>query len=168
MRQGKKILSFHPPGDSGAAELDGAIRAWRALEKADGGGERLSNATRARILGQAGDADESRPTPFASLFVPTRRLALAGVVPLLVLSLAMGYLLIDPVASIGGGDPAVRLEVSKQGEDVVFLIANGERPHRVYRSTRPNAVPDELYVTAQRAFRDRLDSRGDVVYYRID
>jgi hypothetical protein len=120
------------------------------------------------MVRHAATPEEASPTPFSSLFVPTRRLALAGIVPLLVLSLAMGYLLMDPVPSLQGRDPSVRLEVSKQGGDVVFLIANGERPHRVYRSTRPNVGAEEPYVTAQRVFRDRLDSRGDVVYYRID
>ncbi len=63
--------------------------------------------------------------------------------------------------------PAPRVEVLKDGEEVVFVIANGRRSHQVSRSTRPDRG-GEVFRTTTGEFRDRLDSEAKLVFYRVD
>jgi hypothetical protein len=107
--------------------------------------------------------------PLASLFLPARRLALAGTLPALLLALALGWLLVPLGHRELAGGP-VRLDAIKRGDEVVFLIANGGSTHRIYRGENPQGLRQghEAYATTDRAFRDRLDRGGSVVFYRID
>jgi hypothetical protein len=146
--------------------LDRALADWRAARKAP---ERLSGPARERILEAAG-RDRTRrialelPSP---LFLPARRFALAAVLPLLVLSLAVGYLLLPGRSGLDGSAP--RLLASRQGDEVVFVIANGDRPHRVVKVTDPRETgAGQAVDVEQGVFRDRLDSEASLVFYRID
>ena len=63
---------------------------------------------------------------------------------------------------------APRLLASKQGDEVVFVIANGERTHSVSRLSRPVERQGEAMVVNDGTFRDRLSSDAQLVFYRID
>jgi hypothetical protein len=165
MKPVRKILSFKPRADAGHLERE--LEAWREAERR-APAARLSERVRERVLRGATNGGPAE-IPFASLFLPTRRFAVAAALPLLVLTVAMGYLLMPGGTLEPAGEEPVRLSVSKQGDEVVFLIADGQRPHRVYRSTSPDVVDrDQVYTTAKEAFRDRLDAGGELVFYRID
>jgi hypothetical protein len=90
--------------------------------------------------------------------------------PLLLLLLMAGYMM-----SPGGGveiaanGEVPRLEAVRQGDEVIFKIANGDRSHTVRKSNSASDLQDsESVVVTDGAFRDRLDSGGDLVFYRID
>ena len=128
------IFRFHK--QNGGA-LDGALDDWRAAEKRP---ETLSGPARERILEAAGRGETRRvrfelPSP---LFLPARRFALAAVLPLLVLSLAVGYFLLP--AGSGSDETVPQLLASRQGDEVVFVIANGDRPHRVLKAADPRGL----------------------------
>ena len=141
--------------------LESSIEQWRAQI---GPEERLSQGCRTRIL-RSVDQEAVR-RPLAPLFVTSRQWAVAAVTPVLVLTLALGYL------GLSGSDPApgnATVNVTKQGDHVVFLIANGSRDHRVYKSTHSDGQASwKAYTTTTGSFRDRLDSDVDLVFYRID
>ena len=147
-------------------DLERAVAAWKATERTAA----LSEAARRRILNQSSALRQSRqiPGPVSSLFLPTSRLVLAGAVPVAIVTLILGGALLQQVGS--GSDPSnhvPRVEVTKSGGEVVFLIANGKRSHRVSRSTRPD-VTGEVF-TSRGEFRDRLDSEAhQIIFYRID
>ena len=148
-----------------ARELDRAIRDWRG----QGSEEQLAAPTRARILEAVTEraAHGGSTAPLIPLFLPVRRLALAAGLPALVLALALGYG--ARIAENPGEFGEPRLIATKQAGEVVFIIANGGRPHRVYRSTDPARLGTEAAFTAtDGSFRDRLDSGPDLVFYRID
>lgn len=156
-----------PRRDSGA--LDRALDDWRSAGKSP---ERLSGPARQRILDAVGESGERRvrfesPAP---LFVPVRRFALATALPLVVLGLAVGYFLL-PGSGVGpaADGAAPLLLASRQGNEVVFVIANGDRPHRVTRTDDPS-LPEagEPVEVEQGVFRDRLESDAKLVFYRID
>jgi hypothetical protein len=146
-------------------ELEGLIAVWRRSSPTQ---ESLRPATRARILSAARDgAPQTRRSE--SLFLPLPRLALAAAAPTLVLTLAVAFLLLPQ----GGGDPVERpraeLLASKQGNDVVFVIANGGTTYQVYKSSQVNQLGTwEPYTKTEGTFRDRLDSGADLVFYKID
>jgi len=92
-----------------------------------------------------------------------------GAVPALLLAAAL--VVGSPGWRSGGsaeGAP-LRLRAEKQGDDVIFVIANGGRPHVVQRSTAADGrmASDRLSTTGG-VFRDSLGSGPDLVYYRID
>lgn len=143
--------------------LESSIERWRRQIGPDA---RISDESRSRILGSVCDDVEPARGSLVPLFVSSRQWALAAVTPVLVLTLVLGYLGLSGTAP-GSGDATVR--VSKQGGDVVFLIANGQRGHRVYRSTSPDGQDSwKAYTTTTGSFRDRLHSEADLVFYRID
>ena len=153
-------------------ELDRALEAWRARNSSENGDnptETLSGDARSRILRGIRDDVRSRRTPFADLFLPARRLALAGVVPALALAAALG-LLVQPAMQGSGLEAGQgRLEATKIGGEVVFVLANGDRSHNVYRSTDPKGFGVEpAFVTEDGSFSDSLSSGPDLVFYRID
>lgn len=157
------ILGFHK--QNGAA-LDQALADWRAAEKRP---EALSGPARERILEAAGQEGTRRvrfelPSP---LFLPARSFALAALLPLLVLSLAVGSFLLPTGSGTDGAAP--RLLASRQGDEVVFVIANGDRPHQVLKAADPRGLEGAEPVEVEAGtFRDRLDSGTDLVFYRID
>jgi hypothetical protein len=102
------------------------------------------------------------------LFVPTRRLAAAWALPL---ALA-GVLFLALPEALGpreAGAAPTTVHVSKDGDRVLFTIANGGRSHQVFRSTSPDRFDrdDAVRVTGG-AFVDRLDDAHAVVFYRIE
>jgi hypothetical protein len=150
-------------------DLDAALREWRSGRRER---SELSPAARARILRYSALSRELRirPERAVPLFFPARRLALATALPVLVLSLMVGYLLIPGGAmqtAESGGGPV--LQAVRQGDEVIFTIADGGGSHMVRKSRTPNALEDcETFVVSDGAFRDRLDSGGGLVFYRID
>jgi len=144
-------------------DLDSALQEWRQSRPATAS---LSQPARARIL-------RHRPTRIeraVPLFFPARRLALATALPLLVLSLMAGYLLMPGGAleTATNGNGAV-LHAVRQGDEVVFVIANGGGSHLVRKSNDPSMLADsESFVVSDGAFRDSLDSGTNLVFYRID
>ena len=145
--------------------LEQAIAAWREAP----GEQALRPETRDRILGEAlagGDA----PPSFAALFTPTRHWVLAAIAPA---ALTLVAALLLGVTNLGIQEPAVdagpRLEVSKVGDEVVFLIANGKPTHTVYKSTQPDHFDaSSAVVVKDGQYRDRATGGPDIVFYRID
>jgi hypothetical protein len=143
--------------------LDRLVLSWRA--EAEARKQELSTAARARIVEGAHGESELRTLP--ALFTPTRQLVVASALPLLL----AGALLIPidravpPPPLQGQGVTTVR--VSKQGDQVHFTIANGNRDHYVSRSTQPDRF-GEADVVSEGAYVDRLNGGESLVFYRID
>ena len=145
------------------SELDGALAAWRAAPEAS---ERLGAATRARIVREATRPERAAAAePLPALFPAGSRLALAAVLPALVLTVALAALVAPALTSRGSGP--VRIQATKVNGEVVFEIANGSRAHRVTRFSR-SSTGDAEVVTTRGAFRDRLESGADLVLYRVE
>jgi hypothetical protein len=145
--------------------LDEALREWKEARDLD---ESLPGAARSRILNETlrgTQASRSFPS-LAPLFLPWRRVALAGVLPALLLTLSLGYLLTgreDP----GPGGSFVRAK--RVGDEVIFVIANGKQTHRVYKSNHAAVFPQAAdSIVTEGTYRDRIDHRDDLVFYRID
>jgi len=155
---------------SGGELLDRALSDWKAAEA---GAERLSGPARERILDAIGpgQVQQVRFSPQPALFTPLGRIALAAVAPMLALTLAVGYMLM-PVTTApqpAAGAQATNLEVIRQGEEVVFLIANGNTTHFVYKSTEIRELQrSEPVMVSDGVFRDRIDRSADLVFYRVD
>lgn len=137
-----------------------AVEAWRAEAPV----ERLSERARGRILRDVVRPDPDR-SPWIPLFPPVRRLALAAAVPALVLAVLVSY---GTLIGTGTDGIAPQLLASKQGDEVVFVIANGDQSHRVSRLARPVERHGEAMVVNDGTFRDRLSSDSRLVFYRID
>lgn len=138
-----------------------AVEEWRAGRSAD---ERLGDVARAHVLREALHPAENRTLqPFAALFMPFRRLALASALPALLLAFVVGYL---PFRESAEQPQALApmLQASKVNGQVVFEIANGDRVHRVYRWQGSWT----LYGTTKGSFADELRTEGDLVIYRIE
>lgn len=145
-----------------SAVLDRAVAAWRGAGRT---AEVLGGRSRARILDVALDPLHDPAAP-ASLFVPARRLAMAGVLPAL---LGAALLLLLGHAGNSWIPATAHVDVLKRDGQVVFRIANGDRSHYVCKSTVPHKfdcgggvlVRGGAYVDAQ------TDGNG-IVFYRID
>ena len=157
------------PANEASQRLDRAIRAWREAEPTR---SELSDATRRRVIDEVGSARRQIGVrPQALLFVPARRLALAAALPVVALSVLIASWLWGPTGRLAPGAPTdvPRIEASKQAGDVVFVIANGGRPHRVSKSLRPNGLgAAEVITVTEGQFRDRLEADARLVFYRID
>lgn len=132
----------------------------------------LSGRARAAIFEAVWAQTDPVPGTLRPLFASPRRLAIAGALPLL---LAAGMLALlgrsgpPPVSSVSGASGTMHLEVSKEGDQVCFRIANGKRSHSVSRSTEPDRFDATSAVhIAEGAYSDRLDGPTDLVFYRID
>jgi hypothetical protein len=140
--------------------LTRAVTEWRT-DDTDGG--TLSESTRSVIIETA----HSQLTPkqgLVPLFVPFRRLALAGVLPLLVVC-AMAVSMLGPINQA----PVSDLLVSKSNGDVVFRIVNGDRAHAVYRSDTPHALYEQgAQQITHGTYRDSLKSDTNITFYKID
>jgi hypothetical protein len=146
--------------------LEQALGDWRAADRRP---EKLSVPTRERIL-EAATREGNRQVRFdlpAPLFLPARRFALAALLPLVLLSVALGYFLVP--AGPGEAPGAPRLMATRLGDEVVFVIANGDRPHRVTKASDPRGFDSgEPVAVEQGVFRDHVDSGANLVFYRID
>jgi len=162
----RKLLGSRNLEREGGRALDEALAAWRGSPLPQ---ESLSDATRGRILDGVRRREE-RPwiEPLAALFLPARRFALAAGLPALALALILGYSLIP--AELGGGvdQTPTRLQVSKQGDEVVFLIANGQQTHTVSVSDKAHVVHSRTTFTVTDSFRDRLQSESNLTFYRFE
>jgi len=160
--------TFAKRGNTGQdRDLDEAIAIWRAAEPAR---ERLSGATRTRILANARERTPGRSRVLAPLFLPAGRLALGAALPIVALTLLLGTLMRPGVEFNGFPDPAhaPRVEATKASGEVLFVIANGNSRHRVTRSSVPNGAAESMFTTAEGSFRVKIDDGSDVVFYRID
>jgi len=164
----QRILGSPTPRKDRAGDLDRAIAAWHASSE-----ERpsISDLGRRRILKSVSNLRAQGRVPEAStpLFPPARNLVLGTALPVVAMTVVLGLLLIQS-GWIGTELPAqtTRVEVLKQGGEVVFVIINGKRAHRVSKSSSPEGNAEEEVFTAQGEFRDRLDAGADLVFYRID
>lgn len=129
---------------------------------AEGGA--LSAAARARILARL---PEGRPEPRRRLS-PAFRLALAASIPLAF----VGLTAVVALYRAGGRQapaPGAILRAEKVGDRVVFTIANGGRPHLVYRSSDParfDRGSAEQVVGGR--FQDRAGGEQGIVFYRVE
>ena len=152
---------------NGSKRVAEAVAEWRAADC----GETLSGRARDRILRSVADGGSaSQERAVASLFLPFGRLVLAGAAPVMLVAVLLGWMAlprgVDPAAP-AGSEAAVAVHVSKQGGDVVFVLENGGRPHRVTRSTSPENGGESMGVV-HGSFRDELTGGADLVFYRID
>lgn len=144
------------------SKLDAALDSWRRTERTQ---EKLSSSGRTELLNRV-----SVPGPAVfgatTLFPPIRRWALAAGIPLvLTVGLAwIGARVGEPTTS------GVRIQAAKQGEDVVFTIADGGRVHQVRKSESPSRFDSasSLRVRNGGSFRDGAETGADLVFYRID
>lgn len=152
--------------------VDQAVKMWREACPT----ESLSATTRSRIVRQALRPQEpsSRLAPLATLFMPTPRLAFGVAAPAILLTFGLGYWLVPEMARTAAPVPqAVRavgmtVETVKTEGEVIFIIANGHRSHRVYRSvSADNLQGMEASATSEGKFRDGLEG-PDLVFYRIE
>ena len=150
--------------------LNQAVRAWQGTETS---ADRLSDDARDAIFNEFRrlHASGEQPSPHATLFLPAVRWAWGAAVPIFALSLLVGSVLLTQAPHDGGAlvTAQPRVEVSKAGENVVFVIHNGDRAHTISKSTDPAAGGEaETFTTTTGRFDDRLDSGAEIVYYRID
>jgi hypothetical protein len=152
----------------GDGRLGRAIHLARATE-----GGRLSAAAREAVLDAAiHGQDDRRFESLPALFTPTRKLAAAWALPLALAGTL--FLGLPRTSGPGGGREGASpvpttVHVSKDGDRVLFTIANGDRNHRVYRSTTPDRFdPGVAMRVTGGEFVDRLDDRHAVVFYRIE
>ena len=151
-------------------KLDQAIRAWHGVKPST---ESLSDDAKSAIFNEFRrlHASGEQPAPHSTLFLPAARWAWGAAVPIFALSLLVGSVLLTQGPYDGGAlvTPQPRVEVSKAGENVVFVIQNGDRAHTISKSTDPAAGGEgETFTTTTGRFDDRLDSGNEIVYYRID
>ena len=145
------------------AVLDRAVAEWR---RSGGSHEILGAHARARIVDEALDPAHDPAAP-ASLFVPARRLALAGVLPVM-LGVAL-LLLLGHAGSYVGTSGSARLSIEKRNGQVVFNIANGQRSHYVCKSKVPDRFDCDHGVKVRNgAYADPVRDGSDIVFYRID
>ncbi len=148
--------------DRGKADLDRAIAEWQGGRGKD---ETLSGHARARIVEQALDPAHDPAAP-ASLFVPARRLALAGVLPVM-LGAAL-VLLLGHAGTYVTSNP-LRLQVEKRDGQVVFEIGNGKKSHYICKSNVPNKFDCDRGVKVQNgAYADSVRDGSNIVFYRIE
>ena len=123
--------------------------------------ETLSGETRARILAQALSPAraERRLTP---LFVPFGRLVAAGSIPLALAGL-LGVTLLTHES-----ERPFTVAAAKDGDHVVFTIANGGRSHRVTKSDAPDRFESRDAVRVRGRFADTMEDDGSLVFYRIE
>jgi len=151
-------------------ELDRAILAWQRTEAS---ADSLSGESKDAIFNEFRrlQATSEQPAAHATLFLPAARWAWGAALPIVALSMLVGSVLLTQ-GPFDRGDVVVhqpRVEVTKSGDDVVFVIQNGDRTHRISKSTDPGPTGDqEIFTTSTGRFSDRLDSGAGIVYYRID
>jgi hypothetical protein len=163
-----KTANTNGPGQE--SQLDRAIRACHDAEIPS---ESLSGDARSAIFNEFRrlHASGEQPAPHSTLFLPAARWAWGAAVPIFALSLLVGSVLLTQGPYDGGAlvTQQARVDVSKAGENVVFVIHNGDRAHTVSKLTNPAASGEgESFTTTTGRFDDRLDSGAAIVYYRID
>jgi len=147
-------------------ELGGLIENWRQMPGRD---ETLSEDCRVRILAAMTEEGFGRSPGHPPLFRTTRMLAWAMALPALLLAAVMTWNLL-PVSPSQEAGEAPQVSAIKRGNEVIFVIANGQRNHTVYRSETAAGLAgsQKPFALTDGTFRDRLDNGADLVFYRID
>jgi len=146
----------HDPLEQGIAELR------TRLELPE---ERLSETCRGKIL-EAALHPSGENRPIASLFLPTRKVLFAGGLPL---ALSCALVLVFLHLRTPSISQALNVQATKQGDHVVFTIANGNRGHVVYKSNIPAHFERGSGIRIEDGtFSDLAAGGPDVVFYRID
>jgi hypothetical protein len=144
-------------------ELDRAIAACRGPVRSTA---RLSEAVHATIMQAALDAT-TRPGPLPQLFFPVRRLVLATLAPAAIL--VLGVVLVQ---SLPGGSPRsenLRIQAAKQGDQVVFTVADGKRPHVAYKSTSADRFDRSNGIRVEHnRFVDSASAGPSLVFYTVE
>jgi hypothetical protein len=157
------MFNFRSKTEGGPAErrLTEAVSAARS---APAGG--LSDRCRAAILAATLDRP-ARPERLVPLFFPARQLIVAGLVPAMLVT--VGVLMSRPESGEAGGHAAPEIRVAKQGQEIVFTIADGIGPHRVYKSTDPDRFDRSGAIPVRNnRFVDSAAAGPDLIFYRID
>jgi hypothetical protein len=146
-----------------------------SLRSSPEGAERLSEAARGRMV-RAIRASiperKSRAIDFADLFLPTRRWALLAAVPAVLLTVVLGPLAVrtdlGPVGTVGS-EHETTLRLAKADGIALLLIADGQGPHRVYKSSDARRMTSgEVITVTDGAYRDRLEGGPSLVFYQVD
>ena len=156
--------------ETAAKTLDRLVRGARGALPA----EAFDGPTRARIVDAAfrgARVDEES----APLFVPIRRWIGAVLAPTMALAVLFVPMLRERTPARPDTVSAPRMTISKQGDEVVFDIANGGTVHRIYRaesvSELRSGLGDRPFAEVKGSFRDRLaprDGEPALVFYRIE
>jgi hypothetical protein len=117
-------------------------------------------------------ARKSGAVDFADLFLPTRRWALLAAVPVVLLTVVLGPLAVrtdvGPSGAVGSEHDAT-LRLAKVDGVAVLLIADGQGPHRVYKSSDVRRMTSgEVITVTDGAYRDRLEDGPSLVFYQVD
>ena len=150
-------------GQGGENVLDTALLQWKTAERPAAG---LSEAMRGEIVraALAGRPDRTSYRPLLGI-IPRR--ILAGAIPVMAAT-AVLLVLAEKAGDDRFGRP-LTVRATKRGDDVVFTIANGGRPHRVVKSSVPTSFDPSTAVTVRDgAYRDAAADGADLVFYRID
>ncbi len=154
----------------GRRSMDALVDEWRTGESTQA--ERLSPGARHRIVSEALRPTSARRAmpALSSPFLPFSRWALGAAVPAVILAVVLG-IWAEPrrQGGLAVADADTRIQVSKEGGEVVFLIANGKPSHQVYKSDAPygfrSSSPQQ---TRDGRYRDGLDGGPELVFYRIE
>jgi hypothetical protein len=156
----KRFEEANKRKERGDQLLQRALDAWR--EEPESGGT-LGGDARERILVSALQPGR-KPSHLPALFTPRRWLAAAGVLPFI---LAAGLLAV--LGPGNGQESAPTVRATKQGDKVVFIIANGKSSHYVYKSTSPDSFDPSAGVRVTGGeYEDRVEEGASLVFYRID
>jgi len=143
--------------------LDRAIAEWRGES---GAGSVLGDSARGRIIDESLDPTHDPAAP-ASLFLPARRLALAGVLPAM-LGVAL-MLLLGHAGTYTPPSDSVRLHVEKSAGQLVFRIEDGIGSHLVCKSNVPSRFDCGRGVVVENGrYADSVHDGSDIAFYRID
>lgn len=147
--------------DTGADPLEQTLHAWREAPLVP---EALSASAREGIRQAITGEYESLPNP-SPLFVPVGKLALAGGMPAVLLLAVIVLMTRD------GSSPAqssLRVQAAKEGDQVVFTVANGARTHTVYTSHVANGFDARSGVRVRGTFADTLTNGENLTFYKVD
>jgi len=163
MKRFTKSLFFDREARSGR---DDRLSALVAAAREGVREESLSDDSRARIAaGVLGRHGSTEPLP--ALFTPARSLVLAATLPLLLAGglLSVMHRGLDTATPL----PTTSVMAVKQGDQVVFRIANGKRSHTVYRSTSPDRFDAASGVRVDDgSYTDTVEDESSLIFYRID
>ena len=152
-----------PAPKASQEQLDRAIAELRT--SSESAQERLSEGFRGRIL-EASQRPGYEIRPMPSLFLPTKRLALAGGLPL---ALSAALLVVFAYLRTPTISPVVGVQAAKQGDQVIFTIANGGKSHTVYKSNIPVHFERGSRIRIENgSFSDLATGGPDIVFYQIE
>jgi hypothetical protein len=141
-------------GNADDGLLDRAIRSLKATAALEVQ-ESLSQGTRAAVIEASMNVTPST-NPRNAWFVT----GLGAV-----LTITLGMLLVG-----GGGEIGrpLNIQAAKAGHEVVFTISNGQRAHRVIKSTDVERFGAGQVAVEGGRFRDLTESGPVLVFYRVD